>query len=426
MPAINQPSNIDTLRGNLAEYKQLLGSGQQDELQKAAQQIAHTLPNLTHDQIASLAPEELKSIEALAGKSFFEINQKNSNADVLMDFLARVDQPAPDGSSPLLDAKEAAIEGRREHKEKQVLAQSSANPAEFLLTLASDPKSLESSMEDFIKRIPDATMRSNMQQEFKQLQGNLMNARFEAEGFEAPLMKQATAFLLGAPNTLKARQKTALTQALKDTPNDAAQKELLHNAAGAFNPETLQAISALPKDAQEALRTHLTASADAVRSASSNPAGLGVSLQDPLDDGDQDTMDEKSIEKLPESLRNPVKEYRNAKNDYERLAVRIDDEVMGLLHSGIPIESLILLVMLRLGEKAEGKLKYKMEELQLSQQLEKNQLNAADFGLKVKSESVLMQELQAAMQQHSQLMQALSAVMRQVQDLVMTPIRNMR
>ena len=426
MPSISQPNNIDILRGNLEDYQQLLGGDQDAKLKEVAQQIAHTLPNLTNAQISALAPQDLKAIEALAGKSFFEITQTNANANVLMDFLTRVDQPAPDGASSLLDAKEAAIDGRRDHKEKQALAQSAANPAEFLLALSSDPKSLETSMEGFIKRIPDANIRHGMQQEFKQLKDNLMNARFEAEGFEAPMMKQAMAFLVGAPNKLKPRQKAALEQALKDTPRHSAQRELLQNAATAFNPESLQTISALPAAEQELLRTHLTATRDAIKNISNNPAGLGVALEDPLDDGDQDTMHDKSIEKLPESLRNPVREYRSAKQDYDRLANRIDDEVMGLLHSGIPIESLILMVMLRLGEKAEGKLKYKMEELQLSQQLEKNQLNPGDFGLKVKSESVLMQELQAAMQQHSQLMQALSAVMRQVQDLVMTPIRNMR
>ncbi|MDP7039739.1 MAG: hypothetical protein QGI45_11315 [Myxococcota bacterium] len=425
MPAISQPNNIDILRGNLEDYQQLLGGGQEAKLKEVAQQIAHTLPNLTNAQIATLAPQDLKAIEALAGKSFFEITQTNANANVLMDFLTRVDQPTPDGASSLLDAKEAAIDGQREHKEKQALAQSAASPAEFLLTLSSDPKSLETSMGDFIKRIPDANIRHGMQQEFKQLKDNLMNARFEAEGFEAPMMKQAMAFLVGAPNKLKPRQKAALEQALKDTPSDSAQRELLQNAAAAFNPESLQTISALPPAQQELLRTHFTATRDAVKNVSNNPAGLGVALEDPLDDGDQDTMDDKSIDKLPESLRNPVKEYRNAKHDYDRLARRIDDEVMGLLHSGIPIESLILMVMLRLGEKAEGKLKYKIEELQLSQQLEKNQLNPGDFGLKVKSESVLMQELQAAMQQHSQLIQSLSEVMRQLQYLVMTPIRNM-
>lgn len=87
MPSINQPNNIETLRGSLQNYQQLLDGGQNDALKKVAQQIAHTLPNLTNDQIAALAPEDLKAIESLAGKSFFEIHQANSNADVLMDFF---------------------------------------------------------------------------------------------------------------------------------------------------------------------------------------------------------------------------------------------------------------------------------------------------------------------------------------------------
>ena len=58
--------------------------------------------------------------------------------------------------------------------------------------------------------------------------------------------------------------------------------------------------------------------------------------------------------------------------------------------------------------------------------LEKSLIQPTDYGLKQKSSTIVMQELQAEMQMYMQVMQALAGVLRQVQDLVMTPVRNIR
>jgi hypothetical protein len=58
--------------------------------------------------------------------------------------------------------------------------------------------------------------------------------------------------------------------------------------------------------------------------------------------------------------------------------------------------------------------------------IEKSLVEPTDFGLKQKSSTIVMQELQAEMQIYMQVMQALAGVLRQIQDLVMTPVHNIR
>ncbi|MEE8408788.1 MAG: hypothetical protein V3T05_04210 [Myxococcota bacterium] len=179
--------------------------------------------------------------------------------------------------------------------------------------------------------------------------------------------------------------------------------------------------------------------------------------------------------------------FRAAQAEDDMKSRQTFSEIMGLLNSGMPIEVIILLVMLKLTERQEDKFKLKLKELATFEKIEsinkkvsedfekqvadvrtqgaadaqaagkaagkeltdeqlakagqqavaraepalqaeadKRRINPTDYGLKSKSTTILMQEMQAQQQIFMQVMQALSAVMRQVQDLVMTPIRNIR
>ena len=58
--------------------------------------------------------------------------------------------------------------------------------------------------------------------------------------------------------------------------------------------------------------------------------------------------------------------------------------------------------------------------------LENSKVRLDDYGLKSRPTTILMQEMQAQQQMYVQVMQALSAILRQIQDLISTPIRNIR
>ncbi len=131
-------------------------------------------------------------------------------------------------------------------------------------------------------------------------------------------------------------------------------------------------------------------------------------------------------------------------------------EMMGLIHSGMPIEMVVMLFMMMMHEDYDERIRQKMEEVALAKQVEdhnrpikeqldyKNQnggftspaeyeaaYNAAVVdpmraGVSLKSSDMLNQELTQLMEQLKQIMNLLSNIMRAVDEMSMTPIRNMR
>lgn len=149
----------------------------------------------------------------------------------------------------------------------------------------------------------------------------------------------------------------------------------------------------------------------------------------------------KELHKTNPQIASVVDDLRAARAKYDRLADNALLEIQSLLRSGMPIEVVIMLVMTRLAEKHEENLRVKLQEAAATEAFERHnatqrelakggipaqELNPADFGIPTKSSTVFMQELQVYQQQYMQIMQALSAVIRQIQDMIQTPIRNIR
>jgi hypothetical protein len=122
-----------------------------------------------------------------------------------------------------------------------------------------------------------------------------------------------------------------------------------------------------------------------------------------------------------ESLNEPTRRQIAAIPDKEKLREDLTERLKSIKGSG-PEDT-------KLRETLEGKLSEVAalpEKNAEITRLEGQLISPAKLGLQSKSTTMQMQDLQVAQQMYMQVMQALSAVIRQLQDLVMTPIRNIR
>ncbi len=162
-------------------------------------------------------------------------------------------------------------------------------------------------------------------------------------------------------------------------------------------------------------------------------SGAGLSIQDilPLSRVAMSpqavfSIPTKELNAIPEGMRGSVRELQASKEQYYRSAEKDSNELLGIINSGMPIETIIMLVMMTICERSEEKMKYKLKELAVAEQFEARQINTGSLGLNIKSKQIATQELQAAQTAHKQMFDMLSAVMRVMQDMASTPIRNIR
>ncbi|MBI5507491.1 MAG: hypothetical protein HY903_01940 [Deltaproteobacteria bacterium] len=267
---------------------------------------------------------------------------------------------------------------------------------------------------------------------------------------------ETIAYGLGLPSALTKAQRTKVDE-LKKAGNDpariAASTKILEEQGLGDVAKAMLAAAQNPDDpkAQAAM-----AAALAARGMDPGSAGPGAATG-PKTEAEIEAEWNK-LKKASPTGYSLMKELSAEKSNYQAKCKSTYQEIMGLLRSGMPIEMIIMLVMLLLTEREEDKLKLKFKEVAAFEQLDKHneplrdklkQLgeatpgepkavtdarNAAkdgmihpeSLGMTGKSTTMLMQDLQVAQQMYMQVMQALSAIIRQVQDLVMTPIRNIR
>ncbi len=256
----------------------------------------------------------------------------------------------------------------------------------------------------------------------------------QAAGIDRELLEEAIFHKRGLPSRLTEAQKVFI---------DSADPR-------AFDPQ-LFAQSPLAQDMGQALAAGKPADAAALAAEQLGLSGVEMSAVDTH-------TAEKNLGELKAANRDAwqiINNYREGREKYRANATRTFNEIMGLLHSGMPIEMIIMLVMLLLTERQEEKFNLKIQEMTAFEQL--NRMNEPvqrridalatsndpaklvkiaelenglakpeKYGLEAKSTTIVMQELQVEMQMYMQMMQALSAVLRQIQDLILTPVRNIR
>lgn len=307
-----------------------------------------------------------------------------------------------------------------------------------------------------------------------QIKGVKGSIGLESSGVaDDPIFEEIMAHGFGLPSTLSKKQKDKYDELAGGNGSEPRFGLLAAAVGGAASP-----LAALLAASRSNDQTSLEA---AVAALSPQSPKLSVA-------------EKKSADANLEALRtsNPeayetLSSFRSAQAEDDMKSKQTFNEIMGLLNSGMPIEVIILMVMLKLTEREEDKFKLKLKELATFEKIEsinkkaadglekriadvrtqgaadaqaaakaggneltdeqitkagqqavekampdlqagadKQRINPTDFGLKAKSTTILMQEMQAQQQIFMQVMQALAAVMRQVQDLVMTPIRNIR
>ena len=272
------------------------------------------------------------------------------------------------------------------------------------------------------------------------------------------------AYTLGMPNALTEAQRTKV-DGLKGQRPDATQLAQLTKSIGTALPSHAKALTALPGNPQNpvalsALRqicgagqtasNPITTATQAAQNATTPITGAALpGAPQPLT-ANSIAANLASLRQNNPTIYNAVASFKADEQLHYAKGEQSYNEILRIVNSGMPIEMVIMLVMLLLTEREEDKLNLKVKEYALADQIERSNaqtndklkqsnLSATDraalegslvnpdaIGLHPKSTTMLMQELQVQQQTYMQVMQALSAVIRQVQDLVMTPIRNIR
>lgn len=144
---------------------------------------------------------------------------------------------------------------------------------------------------------------------------------------------------------------------------------------------------------------------------------------------------------------------------YNMVADAAFQEMVGVLNSGMPIEMVLIIFMAKMCEQSEEKNKLRLKEAAALEGIEREnahieqlaqnkvrmehsddpaeraaakalvvpeRIDPGEYGLPQMSSQMFMQHVQADMARYQQMMSALSAVLKLLEDLVMTPIRNIR
>ncbi len=337
----------------------------------------------------------------------------------------------------------------------------------------------------------DQKIRAGLKKEIDQLKSVLPTLQLEAEGMQGAAVKASISEFREATKDLTENQRLALAgwfggdkatkeakEALKAMPPEVKtrleeKRKVFKDAVGkAPEPEKHLYAAMLAGDmagAAEHLKSMKAAedaaaaaaaggAAGAVAGAAGGPGGPGGPPVDPKD----------IAASLPEDLRRPYQEFMEAQTKAERQRDLNYGAMMGLLNSGLSIESMIFLFMAMFSDNQEEKVRLKMKEIAFSEAVERNtakmdrlrklrdetygsaiqqgkspeeaqklvdsipELKGVDFSqdvskfVKVKSVQVLMQELQVETNRLSQMMQALAGALRAFQDLISTIVRNIR
>ena len=133
-----------------------------------------------------------------------------------------------------------------------------------------------------------------------------------------------------------------------------------------------------------------------------------------------------------------AEEYVLEKREFEKTKDRIATEICEATNSGMPVDALVPQVILLLSEQKDCELRLRMKELTAISAINDTNARAAKsghsidfidpakFGLPKKSTTEVMEDLSNVMKESMQSLQALSSTVKELNDLVMTPIRNMR
>ncbi|MBI3179773.1 MAG: hypothetical protein HYZ27_08935 [Deltaproteobacteria bacterium] len=275
----------------------------------------------------------------------------------------------------------------------------------------------------------------------------------QAAGIDRSLLDEAIFHKRGLPSRLSPAQRAFVDHI------DARAFDPQHFQGSPLAASMGQALAAGQPDAAAAL------AAKALGLTSADVAQLSPAVAQQIaasGNGAPAQLDDATVEKNLSDLKlanrdawQVIHGYREGREKYRANAKQTFSEIMSLLSSGMPIEMVIMLVMLLLTERQEEKFNLKVQEMTAFEQLnrmnepvqrridaltassdpdkiakiaelEQGLANPEKYGLQSKSTTIVMQELQVEMQMFMQMMQALSAVLRQIQDLILTPVRNIR
>ncbi|MCK5689612.1 hypothetical protein KAI87_10105, partial [Myxococcota bacterium] len=329
-------------------------------------------------------------------------------------------------------------------------------------------------VDDFIEQLPNNSRLSRgLKREISTISSMRMGVEIEREGFADTSKGKLDDVLIylrdpSARTNLNSKQKAMLDQAWsqwQSNPDNA--KRLTSEVLASLEIPKTSTYNTLSEDAHKELAEHLDATKAAIADISqidttpgadeAKKAAIGEQMAGVLGvPGDigkwkTDPKVQKLLESMPDDGRKTITDLYEARDTHAMRSDNNYNQLMGLLNSGLPMEAIIMAVMLLLTENEEDKYKLKMRELggselvnKLNKDLESNlratsaspaeamkafqeqKIEPADLGLSAKSTTILMQEMQASMQIFSQMLQMLSGVMRQLQEMTMTPIRNIR
>jgi len=422
-------------------------------------EIIALLPSLSAMDVGALPADDRQALAALAGLDAFESRARTSGVDVRA-FLAAADAAVPvDALQGKVARESARIEtGRRDRGQRAPATNAAQQIADRLVR----PGGVDgvNPLDALVKRLHAGTLRNRLQGELTKVKSAMMSVQIEAEGFQMPRMQQALAELAGAPNSLNEREKTALHKAFArpTKPGTALASTLAH-----LDITKLGAFATLPLPLQHELRTEIVGTQDALRMLSA--LGKADALTSEQEQFVKTTLAlyDPSAPKTPPACapgHDDAPDHRARRghdgaighhggpdhdNALAALAMAAGErtladfnleqwrdnargeqafnEMTAILHSGLPIEAVLMLVMARFAGRSEDKLKRKLEEAAMAEQLERS---GAAATLRFRPSSLVMQDVQVAMQNWTQIMQTLAGVMSSLQEMAMTPIQNLR
>ena len=242
-------------------------------------------------------------------------------------------------------------------------------------------------MERFIQSDVKGKNKRPLLDELSRLKRNVTNVNIEAEGVK-PIADDIGKFTRTLETQLSPEQRSRLqsqmvesaTQALAPPTGEQYASMSPRARRAALDPKTLQK---LPADVQKQLQSELGAAQTALGAlgGAASTDGLSAAQKQKVGDSFQafassslgPQMSEAQINKLPEPVQKRAREFNQERQQHSFKAEQTHSEIMGLLHSNLPIEMVIFLVMSLFTNQAEDKLKLKMKEMTMADQMERSQ-----------------------------------------------------
>ncbi len=444
------PAPVTNLGNLLSQYQNLETKSDTEKLKEVEGQIAQALARQDLKTLPTqLPPEQLAVVQSLAGRDSFQKSFYSWGGDIGLLLAAsqpvsatRAQEKRTDAvASQLATQADAAASART--KDSPAAANAVQTAADNMLA---DGPGVVDELEAFIGTIRgNSKMKRELAGELEKMKAALMGLGIEAEGFQTPRLQQALAFLSGEKSTLSSAQKAALTKASEEWKASGKTDKLFAQAKEAVAVPTSEAFKRLPPEEQEKIKKtllgqqkaldtlHKAGSTKNLSDADKAAIASAISAKDEEQPFGVGGLTLERIAKMPKELQPLANDLYHSQEKYVAKADFAYNEIMGLLNSSLPIEMIVMLVMAKLSERSEEKLRLKMKEAAFAEQVEKLEKQAEQQGkkldlggLQVKSNMLMMQEIQVAMQQWTQFIQALSGVLRMIQDMTMTPIRNIR